>query len=189
MEVIRKDPMGDPKVTSDNFLDFEAGELKSMLDDKNRELIESREQESQLKNLIEDRNRDVRESWDQETILNGLLVKTLDEVGHLKNLLDNKNLKLRESREQEKILKGLLDERDATDAASQNKSIRLETQLVRLETQLSLMTTSYDEATALLKFLEEKCHQISRLKDKYLRKYKYYWAKATSYLQQLSFVP
>jgi hypothetical protein len=123
MEVIRKDPLGDSKVTSDNFLDFEAGELKSMLDDKNRELIESREQESQLKNLIEDRNRDVKESWDQETILNGLLVKTLDEVGHLKNLLDNKNLKLRESREQEKILKGLLDKRDAADAASQNKSV------------------------------------------------------------------
>jgi hypothetical protein len=116
------------------------------------------------------------------------LVKTLDEVGHLKNLLDNKNLELRESREQEKILKGLLNERDAANAASQNKSVRLETQLVRLETQLSLMTTSYDEATALLKSLKEKCHQISRLKDKYLRKYRYYWAKATSYLQQLSFV-
>jgi hypothetical protein len=85
------------------------------------------------------------------------LVKTLDEVGHLKNLLDNKNLELRESREQEKILKGLLNERDAANAASQNKSIRLETQLVRLETQLSLMTTSYDEATALLKSSEEKC--------------------------------
>jgi uncharacterized coiled-coil DUF342 family protein len=98
--------------------------------------------------LIDDRNQEVRESRDQETILNDLLVKTLDEVGHLKNLLDNKNLELRESRKQEKILKGLLDERDA---ASQNKSVRLETQLVRLETQLSLMITSYDEATALLK--------------------------------------
>jgi hypothetical protein len=82
-----------------------------------------------------------------------------------------------------------LDERDIADAASHNKSIRLETQLVRLETQLSLMTTSYDEATALLKSSEEKCHQLSRLKDKYLRKYMYYWAKAISYLQQLSYVP
>jgi hypothetical protein len=43
MEVIGKDPLGDPKVTSNNFLDFEVGELRSMLDDKNRELIESRE--------------------------------------------------------------------------------------------------------------------------------------------------
>jgi hypothetical protein len=124
-----------------------------------------------------------------ETILNGLLVKTLDEVGHLKNLLDSKNLELRESREQEKILKGFLDEHDAADAASQNKSVRLETQLVRLETQLSLMTTSYDETTTLLKSSKEKCHHISQLKDKYLRKYMYYWAKAISYLQQLSFVP
>jgi hypothetical protein len=89
--------------------------------------LESREQESQLKNLIEDRNRKVRESRDQETILNGLVIKTLDEVGHLKNLLDNKNLELRESREQEKILKGLLDKRDAADVVSQNKSVRLET--------------------------------------------------------------
>jgi hypothetical protein len=43
MEVIGKDPLGDPKVTSNNFLNFEVGELRSMLDDKNRELIESRE--------------------------------------------------------------------------------------------------------------------------------------------------
>jgi hypothetical protein len=35
MEVIGKDPLGDPKVTSDNFLDFKIGELRSMLDDKN----------------------------------------------------------------------------------------------------------------------------------------------------------
>ena len=79
--------MAQPK----NF-ELEVGELRSMLDDKNRDLIESQEQESQLKNLIKDRNREVRESRDQETILNDLLVKTLDEVGHLKNLLDNKNL-------------------------------------------------------------------------------------------------
>jgi hypothetical protein len=117
------------------------------------------------------------------------LVKNLDEVGHLKNLLDNKNLKLKESRKQKKkILKDLLDEHDAADAASHNKLVRLETQLVRLETQLSLMTTSYDEATALLKSSEEKCHEISRLIDKYLGKYMYYWAKVISYLQQLSFV-
>jgi hypothetical protein len=138
MKVIGKDSLGDPKVTSDNFLDFEVGELRSMLDDKNREFIESREQKSQLKNLIDDRNREVRGSRDHETILNGLLVKTLDEVGHLKNLLDNKNLQLRESREQGKILKGLLDERDTADAASQNKSVRLETQLSLMKQPLFL---------------------------------------------------
>ena len=48
---------------------------------------------------------------------------------------------------------------------------------------------SYDEATAFLKSSEENYDQINQLKGKYLRKYRHYQAKASCFLQQLSFVP
>jgi hypothetical protein len=45
----------------------------------------------QLRNLLEDRDRELRESREHETILNSLLVKTSDEVGQLKSLLGDRN--------------------------------------------------------------------------------------------------